>query len=34
MKANITRIKLQDITMDAVVDESPSNTAEVTDKPV
>lgn len=34
MKANTTRIKLQDIIMDAVVDESPSNTAEVTDKPV
>ena len=34
MKVNTTRIKLQDITMDAVVDENPSNTAEVTNKPV
>lgn len=34
MKANTTRIKLEDIVMDAVVDESPSNTADVTNKPV
>lgn len=33
-KANTTRIKLEDIIMDAVVDENPSNTAEVTNKPV
>ncbi|CAG7592093.1 hypothetical protein PEPTYR26121_01491 [Peptoniphilus tyrrelliae] len=33
-RANTTRIRLEDIIMDAVVDENPSNTAEVTDKPV
>lgn len=33
-RANTTRIKLQDVIMDAVVEENPSNTADVTDKPV
>lgn len=32
--ANKTKIKLEDIVMDAVVDESPSMTAEITEKPV
>lgn len=34
MKANTTRIRLEDIVMDAVVKENPTNTADVTSKPV
>lgn len=34
MKINTTRIRLEDIVMDAVVTENPSNTAEVTNKSV